>query len=315
VHPSPLQRLPYGATRLRRHYLPLYRWAVDHLRVRDCDLLLSTSSAVMKSIRPPHGVPHLCYCHSPARYIWEQQADYAHGEGGRLRRTGLRMVSRRFREWDRATASRVTRFIANSAHTARRIARCYDRDAVVIHPPVRTTFFTPDAARPREDWLLVVAALEPYKRTDLVIDAALRLNVPLRIVGDGTQQRTLRDRATSSPAIEFLGRVDDESLRDLYRTARALVFPQEEDFGIIAAEAQACGCPVIAYRAGGALDIITPQTGVTFASQTVDDACAAIERLDASSITDDACAANAQRFGEERFDAAIRREVETLLKG
>ncbi|MDY7110284.1 MAG: glycosyltransferase [Planctomycetota bacterium] len=308
---SPLQRFPGAAGRLRRHYLPLMPWAVGRIRVAPCDLLVSTSSAVMKSIRPPAGTPHLCYCHSPARYIWEQSADYALGTGGRLRRIGLSLLEKRFKRWDRATADRVTKFLANSAHTAARIERCFDRQADVVYPPVRTDFFTPDEEVSREDWLLVVSALEPYKRTDMVIEAANRASLPLKIVGGGSQASVLRDLA--GPTVEMVGRLEDEALRDVYRRARALIFPQVEDFGIIPVEAQACGCPVLAFAAGGALETVTEQTGVFFDAQTPEAIIEAVRALDDATITTAACRANAERFSEEAFDEAMRRQVAEVL--
>jgi glycosyltransferase involved in cell wall biosynthesis len=310
---SPLQRFPGAAGRLRRHYLPLMPWAVERIRVAPCDLLVSTSSAVMKSIRPPAGTPHLCYCHSPARYIWEQSADYALGSGGRLRRLGLALLGGRFKRWDRATASRVTKFLANSAHTAARIERCFNRQADVVYPPVRTELFTPDERVPREEWLLVVSALEPYKRTDLVIEAANRASLPLKVVGDGSQASLLRELA--GPTIEMVGRLEDAALRDVYRRARALIFPQVEDFGIIPVEAQACGCPVIAHAAGGALETVTNETGVFFDLQTPEAIIEAVHALDAATITPAACRANAERFSEQVFDEAMRRHVAEMLGG
>jgi glycosyltransferase involved in cell wall biosynthesis len=313
---SPLQKFPGASGRLRRHYLPLMPWAVEGLAVQPCDLLISTSSAVMKSIIPPKGVPHLCYCHSPARYIWEQGDDYAQGEGGLLRAAGLKALRRRFQAWDKRTADRVTQFIANSSHTAERIRRCYGRDSVVIYPPVRTEYFTPDQAVAREDWYLVVSALEPYKRTDLVIDAAFASGFKLKIAGDGSQRTFLErkvQRGNGFDRIEFVGRVSDEQLRELYRRAKALIFPQVEDFGIIAAEAQACGCPVIAFAGGGALDIVTARTGEFFKTQSHTSVCEAIERFRRQTIDQRDCRANALRFSERSFDSQIKTQVEALL--
>jgi len=312
---SPLQRLPGAAGRLRRHYLPLMPWAVERLAVQPCDVLISTSSAVMKSIIPPEGVPHLCYCHSPARYVWEQSADYATGSGGGLRSFGLRAISSRFKRWDRRTAARVTRFLANSEHTARRIERCFDRDAAVVYPPVRTEFFTSARSTPREAWFLVVAALEPYKRTDLVVEAANRAGIPLKVVGDGSQATALA--AAAGPTVEMLGRVDDETLRDLYRRARALVFPQLEDFGIIAAEAQACGCPVIgcAEGGGGATEIVTDETGLLFPRRTSESLLEAILEFETRDFSRTACRRNAERFSERVFDDAILAHVGELYDG
>jgi glycosyltransferase involved in cell wall biosynthesis len=308
---SPLQRFPGASGNLRRWYLPLMPWAVGRLRVAPCDLLISTSSAVMQAIRPPAGVPHLCYCHSPARYIWEQTDDYIHGARGGLRSIGLRAIRRRFQRWDRTAAQRVTQILANSRHTAQRIERCYEREAHVVHPPVRTAFFTPDASVRREDWLLVVAALEPYKRTDVVVEAANRAKLALRIAGSGSQLEALR--AMAGPTVELLGRVDDQTLRDLYRRAKALVFPQVEDFGIIAVEAQATGCPVLAFAAGGALETVTQESGVFFYAQTPEAIISAVRELVCRKLDPATCRAQAERFGEHVFDAAIIRHVSTMV--
>jgi len=308
---SPLQKFPGASGKWRRHYLPLMPWAVGRIRVKPCDLLISTSSAVMKSIKPPRGTPHVCYCHSPARYIWEQSGDYAVGAGGRIRALGLRAVRPLFQRWDRKTAERVTKFIANSSHTAARIKRCFDREAEVIYPPVRTEFFTSDESVQREDWHLVVSALEPYKRADLVIQAANRAGFHLKAVGEGSQFDALRSRA--GPTVEMLGRVDDERLRDLYRRAKALIFPQVEDFGIIAVEAQACGCPVIAFAGGGAMEIVTERTGVLFVEQSCRALTDAISALVHKSTTATECRSNALRFSEDDFDRGMLKAVDDAL--
>ncbi len=308
-HCSFLQRVPGGRGGLRRHLLPLMPLAVGRLRPPPCRLLLSSSSAVMKSIRPPRDAVHVCYCHSPARYAWDQAADYAVGQGGLVRRLGLAAIGPAFRRWDRRTAARVDVLLANSRHTAERIRRAYGREAIVVPPPVRTDFFTPDSTVAREDWLLVVAALEPYKRTDLVIAAAERAGVPLRIAGGGSQAAVLEQLAAAARGrgadIRLLGRVDDEELRSLYRRARGLVFPQVEDFGIVPVEALACGCPVVAVARGGALDTITDAVGVLIERQEVDALAAGIERLLAAPPPAPACRRQAERFSEAAFDAAM----------
>jgi len=304
---SPLQRLPGAARGGRRLYLPLMPWAVERLAVAPCDLLVSTSSAVMKSIRPPEGVPHLCYCHAPARYVWQAVGAYGTGAGW-WRGLGLRLVRGRLRRWDRVTSSRVTRFVANSRHIAREIERCFDREAAVVHPPVRTAWFTPDPAVPREDWLLVAGALEPYKRVDLAIEAARRGGWRLKVAGTGSQARALTRRARGA-AVDMLGWVDGTALRDLYRRARALLYPQVEDFGISAVEAQACGCPVIAVAAGGALDTVNDRTGVLFEGQRVETLVDAVAALDRARINPAACRASAERFGEARFDDEMTEQM------
>lgn len=309
------------ARRARRWMLPLYPRAVEALarRVdadhadRKIDLLISTSSAAIKGLRPPPGVPHLCYCHSPARYVWSQQEAYGGGgAAGALRSAGLRVYSPRFRAWDRATARHVTRFIANSTHTAREIARCYGREAGVVFPPVRTQFFTPDPSVERGAFWLVVSALEPYKRVDLAVDAAALAGAELVVAGDGSERRRLERLARGRA--RFLGRVSEEDLRGLYRRARVLLFPQVEDFGIVAAEALACGLPVAARRAGGALDIVTEgRTGAFFDEPTAAALARAAEA--AAGAYAGACRASAERFSEAAFDRAVRAEIAALTRG
>lgn len=313
----------FGLPAWRRWLLPLYpvavaelsrRLADDHARA-PIDLLISTSSAAIKALRPPtvpgssRPVPHLCYCHSPARYAWSQTAEYAREHAARA--MGLALAGPAFRGWDRRTAGRVTRFVANSAHTAAEVARCYGRRATVLHPPVRTGFFTPEPGVERGRHWLLVAALEPYKRVDLAIDAARAGGVPLRIAGEGSAGAVLRERARGAP-VTFLGRISDDSLRDEYRRARLVLFPQVEDFGIVAVEAQACGTPVVARRAGGALDaVVEHRTGAMFTDPEPGALLAAALRC-----PDDwrACRAQAERFAEARFDAAVLAHVSELVR-
>jgi glycosyltransferase involved in cell wall biosynthesis len=314
---SPLRRLPDSA---RRWLLPLYPAAVGSLsralarrqRSHPVDLLISTSSAAIKGMRAPAGVPHLCYCHAPARYIWSVRDQYGAGHGwkARVRGAGLAAIAEPFAEWDRATAAHVTTFLANSAHTAAEIRRCFGREAQVVHPPVRTGSFTPDAGVRREDFWLFVAALEPYKRADAAIRAALHAGAPIKVVGSGSVDAELR-REFTRPGVHFLGRVPDETLRDLYRRARLLVFPQVEDFGITAVEAQACGCPVLAHRAGGALDsVIEGSTGAFFEADTPDAIAAAADRCPQDPH---ACRANAERFSEPAFDHRMEAVIHHTL--
>lgn len=327
-----------GAARLRRWLLPAYPSAVAQLsraldrlhRDKPVDLVISTSSAAIKGLRAPRGaagaaggVPHLCYCHAPARYVWSQRAEYGTGGGGgggSLRALGLRLYAGRFRAWDKRTSAHVTRFVANSSHTAGQIARCYERedDVPVVFPPVRTDFFEPETAgrRPevgesaRGDFWLVVSALEPYKRVDLAISAAQRARRKLVIVGSGSQREHLGKAAFSG--VEFRERIADDELRELYRTAEALIFPQVEDFGIVAVEAQACGCPVIARRAGGALDsVIEGVTGAFFDQPSAVAIVEAAGRLPRECGR--ACRENALRFSPERFDAGMREQISKVM--
>ena len=314
---SPLRLFPDAA---RRWLLPLYPGAVGSLsrslsrrqRTSPIDLLVSTSSAAIKGMRAPAGVPHLCYCHAPARYVWSIRDEYSRGRGvrARVRSAGLAACSGLFRRWDRASAANVTTFLANSSHTAREIERCLGRGAAVVHPPVRTAFFTPDPAVEREGFWLLAGALEPYKRAELGIEAARLAGVPIKIVGSGSMAGDLRQQY-AGPGVEFLGRVSDEQLRDLYRRARRFVFPQIEDFGITAVEAQACGCPVVARRAGGALDsVVEGTTGAFFDADSPEGVAEA-----ARACPDDAaaCRGNAERFGEGVFDTAMCEQILALL--
>lgn len=326
-HTSFLQLVPGGPTSLRRWMLPFFPGAVAHLsrsllrehRRDPIDLLISTSSAAIKGLSAPPGVPHLCYCHAPARYIWSVADEYRSGAAGStglarvrsaLRDVGLRFAAPMLRSWDAKTASRVRLFLANSSHTRHEIRRCYDRDSRVIFPPVRTTLFTPGDERSPDSFWLVVGALEPYKRVDLAIAAANRTGHALVIAGDGSSRASLERLA--GPSVRFLGRVGDAALAELYRTAGLLLFPQVEDFGIVSVEAQACGLPVVARDRGGALDTVIPGvTGALFGEPTVEALLGAISRVPANAAV--ACRSNAERFSEPVFDAAIHACVEELL--
>lgn len=316
---SPLGRLPGASGMLRRWLLPLYPLAVGSLSTRlarihrrtPIDLVISSSSAAVKGLRAPRGVPHLCYCHSPARYLWGRGGDYAAGgAAGSARGFGLRLFGPALRRWDRRTAANVTRFIANSTYTAAEVRRCYARDAVVVHPPVRTDFFTPSPTIHREDFWLVAGALEPYKRVDLAIAAARLAKRRLVVAGAGSQLDLLRRDA--GPDVEFLGRVSDDILRDLFRRAEILLFPPVEDFGIVPVEAQACGLPVVARRLGGALDSVIPGvTGALFEAPNPESMVAAANA--APRDAEAKCRRNAERFSEDAFDAAMLEQIEEIL--
>jgi glycosyltransferase involved in cell wall biosynthesis len=315
IHTSSLQRLPGASTFALRAYLPFYPWAVGSLKVEPrFDLLLSTSSSMIKAIRAPEDengkrIPHICYCHNPPRYLWTMSDQYAVGAGGLIRRAGLALTRPALRRYDRKTCNRVDRFIANSTYTARRIKECYNRESDVVFPPVDVDFFTPDSSVKRGDHYLVASALEPYKRIDLAIHAIQASGTHLRIAGTGSQFRYLC--STTAGRTTFLGQLDRESLRNEFRSARALLFPGIEDFGIAPVEALACGCPVIARNAGGALDWMTPECGLTFNEATPESLGEAIvefeRRID--SFDPAMCRKNALRFAPGVFDSAINRIV------
>ena len=262
MHTSFLQRAP-GTRRHYRRYLPLFPAAVESFDLAGHDLVISSSHCVAKGAIPPPGSLHVCYCHTPMRYAWDQEHAYfprRHGVQARLR--GL-MLSR-LRTWDVASAARVDAFVANSRFVAERIRRYYRREAEVIHPPVDVEFFTPqpagqaspagEAATAGGGYGLMVTALAPYKRIDLAIAACARLGLELRVVGTGPEDQRLRRLA--GPGTRLLGRVSGEELRRLYRGARCLLQPGVEDFGIAPVEALACGTPVVALGRGGVLDVV-----------------------------------------------------------
>ncbi len=317
IQASSLNRVPGAATRLRRWLMPLYPQAVAsvsrqlraaHARA-PIDLVISTSSSAIKNLTPP-GIPHICICFSPARYVWSRRDDYAAGQSpaSRLRGLGLSLAANSFRAWDRAGSAGVSTFIAISRHVQQEIERCYGRDSRIVFPPVRTDFFTPNPSMPREDFWLVVSALEPYKRVDLAIDAARLAGRRLVIAGTGSVEREWR--ADPPAGVEFLGRVTDEHLRSLYRRATLLLFPQVEDFGIVAVEAIACGCPVVARAQGGALDIVSPGASGALVEESSPRALAAAAiEVELARYDERRCAEDAARFSGEAFDRAMRDEI------
>jgi len=256
IVPSFLNRAP-GIRRFYRHYLPLFPAAIEDFDLSGFDLIVSSSHCVAKGVIPPPGAVHVCYCHTPMRYAWDQEHAYF------PRRTGLAAHLRgaalsRLRTWDAASAPRVDSFVANSSFVAERIRRYYGRGANVLAPPVDLDFFTPgQGSETAQPYALAVSALAPYKRLDIAIAACARSGLPLRIVGEGPEREPLnRLAATSGGRVDFLGRVAGEALRDLYRGATLFVQPGIEDFGIAAVEALACGTPVVAAGRGGILDIV-----------------------------------------------------------
>lgn len=304
-----LQRIP-GASQHHEWFLPLMPLAWRSMTVPDAELVISSSHSCAKAVRVPAGVPHLCYCHTPMRYAWDFESE-------RKRfplaiRPLARQSMRAFRVWDRRSAAGVTEFIANSSAVAGRIQRFYGRSAEVIHPPVRTEYFTPGGER--GDDFLYVGRLVSYKRADLVVEAFSGLPYRLRVVGTGHLEKELRERA--GPNVTFLGEVADEELRDLYRSARALVFPANEDFGIAMAEAQACGTPVISLREGGAADIVASgETGWLIEQGRIEDVRRAVRRAADEELDPTVIRARAERFSEERFVGEIREAAQRLVYG
>jgi glycosyltransferase involved in cell wall biosynthesis len=302
-----LQLLP-GAHRYYRWLLPLMPAAVASWRLPPCDLVVSFSHCVAKAARPPRGVPHVSYCFTPMRYAWHLRDAYFGKKGDRafLKERVVDELLAALRAWDRRTAEHVTHFVAISRTVQRRILDCYGRPSTVIHPPVDTDFYHP-APGPRADYYLCVSAFAPYKRLDLAVQACRRLGRPLVVIGDGQDRRRLC--ALGGGAVRFLGWQPDAVIRDHLRRCRALLFPGEEDFGIVPLEAQACGTPVIAYGRGGATETVIPPggrqepTGLWFEEQTADGLADAVARFECRRSEFDPAAARRQalRFNQRRF--------------
>ncbi len=309
---SRLNRLP-GVARWYRYLLPLAPAAVESFNLRGYDLVLSSSHAVAKGVRVPPGVPHVCYCHTPMRYVWGVSGDYFQfGRFRRVRALLLALWRKRLQAWDVRSSSRVTHFLANSENVRRRILETYERDSTVLHPPVDTDFFTPASRSTAGDYLLVVSALEPYKRIDLAIRAANRLGRRLVVAGSGTLARALRHIAGRN--VEFTGWVADDRLRELYRGCRAVLFPGLEDFGLVPVEAQACGKPVVAYARGGALEtVLAHRTGLFFPEQTENSLAQAIAALDNLDFDAEAARRNSLRFSRARFETALQEFLDGVL--
>jgi glycosyltransferase involved in cell wall biosynthesis len=320
LHPraSVLNHLP-NWSKYYRYLLPLMPLAARWPIPRDTELVLSFSHCVAKAAIPPPGVPHICYCFTPMRYAWHMRESYfGRGNFGKVKAAALDVFLKRLRNWDSATSNRVTHFVAISRTIQERIRECYGRDSVVIYPPVDTNFYTTAAVK-REEYYLVISALAPYKRFDLAVDACTKLGRKLVVIGTGQEAAKLR--ATAGPTVSFLGWQSDEAIRQHLRTCAAVLFPAEEDFGIVPVEAQACGTPVIAFGKGGAVETIQglgeakEPTGLFFQEQSVNAVIDAIQRFEHERSAFDPLAArrNAEPFGKKRYEAELFGYVEKVL--
>lgn len=293
-------------------YLPLYPVAMEHLDLRGYDLVLSSSSAFGKGVIVRPETLHICYCHTPMRWCWNYR-EYVERErlGGMTRRL-LPLFMTWLRVWDQTSAQRVDHFIANSPVVAARIQKYYRRESVVIPPPVEVDRFPFDPAALPGEYFLSLGRLAPYKRVDLAIEACNRLRLPLVVIGSGRAEKQLK--AMAGPTIRFLDRLSDVEVLPYLARCRALIFPGEEDFGITPLEAQACGRPVIAYGAGGALaSVVEGITGAFFAEQTVESLVAALAAFDASRYDARAIHEHALAFDKPRFQRRILQCIEARL--
>jgi glycosyltransferase involved in cell wall biosynthesis len=311
IHTSFVQHLPWPG-RLYRHYLPLYPLAIELWDFSAYDLVISSSHCAVKSVKVPQTTVHVCYCHSPMRYAWDQfDAYFGPDQIGELKSRLMRPIMRGMAHWDRVTAARVDRFLANSQHVAGRIGRYYNHRSAVVYPPVDTDFYTPES-RTRSRGFLIVSALVPYKRLDVAIEACRQAAVPLTIIGTGPEEARLR--ALAGPEVRFLGWLPDEEIRTHYRSAAATLLPGTEDFGIVPVESQACGTPVVAVDDGGAREtVIDGKTGVLVPEPTAEAFAAGLNRAMEISFDPAAARANALRFSKQQFVASIKTELNEAI--
>jgi glycosyltransferase involved in cell wall biosynthesis len=306
VQTSFLQRFPQ-VHRYYRYLLPFMPLATRSWHLPPCELVLSFSHCVAKAAHIPPGAVHVCYCFTPMRYAWHMRSAYfSEKRFSDPRVLATNFLLERLRRWDQTTADRVDHFIAISRTVQRRISESYHRTCAVIYPPVDTDFYSPSSLR-REDYYLAVSAFAPYKRLDLAIHACNQLKRKLVIIGTGQAEARLRELA--GPTVQFLGWQSNERVREHFRQCRALLFPGEEDFGIVPLEAQACGTPVIAYGKGGATETIIPPearqdpTGLFFTQSNVESLVEAMARFETEEreFSPTAARKQAQRFNSQRF--------------
>lgn len=299
IRTSFLQSLP-RSTQWYPYFLPLFPAATEQLDLRGYDLVISSDAATMKGVRVDADATHICYCHTPMRCLWSGYQTYyqASGPVGRL---GLSAIRNRLCRWDHEAAQRVSRFVANSQAVHERIQNCYGRKSVVIYPPVDTARFIPSPfGRPRDEYFLLVSQLVPYKRVDLVVEAFNQCGKPLVVIGDGPERSKLQRRARTN--IQFKGSQPQLRVIESMQRCKAFVFAGEEDFGIVMAEAQACGTPVVALGKGGATEIVEDNsTGILFEEASEDSLLAALERLDKTSFDPECIRTSALRFTRWRF--------------
>ncbi len=310
IHTSFLQRLP--ARQSYRWYLPLYPLAMRFFDLTEFDLVVSSSHCAAKAAISRPDAHHVCYCHTPMRYAWDQFDTYFSAERvGRLRRALIRPTMACLRRWDRSTAARVDSFVANSGYVAGRIRRYYGRQAEVIPPPVDTERFTPSGAPP-DDFYLMVTALSPYKRVDVAIEAFNRMGRELVIVGSGPEVEHLRQLA--GPTVRLAGRVSDAELVDLYRRCRGFVLPGIEDAGIAPIEAMACGRPALVLATGGAMETVLPGvTGLHIPQPTPEAIVNVVDSCEGLTFNTGVIRAHAEDYSLDVFDRRIVGFIERAL--
>ena len=321
IHTSFIQNLPFAESKYR-YYLPLMPSAIEAFDLKEYDLILSSSHCVAKSVKPGPSSMHICYCHTPMRYIWDQFDQYfGKGKSSWFAATAMKFIRGWLQRWDVKTSRRVNHFIANSRHVQKRIKKYYNQEAAIIHPPVDTGLFTPDTNEEKENYFLIVSAFAPYKRLDLAVNAFNQLNLPFFVIGEGQDAKRLKEMAKTN--IHFEGWLDNTQIRSYFARCRAFIFCGEEDFGITLLEAQAMGRPVIALGRGGALETVVPDsqswkletgidkiatskpTGVFFYEQTPEALIKAIQHFESIESQFDA---NAIRTHAQKFNVSVYTE-------
>jgi glycosyltransferase involved in cell wall biosynthesis len=307
IIPSPLQKLPFAREHYR-NYIPLFPWAAARFDLGGFDLVVSISHCAAKGVSVPEGVPHVCYCLTPMRYVWDKFFIYfGHKSLISPSRLAMSFFRKTLQKWDKETARKVDFLIATSRYISEKISLYLGQESIIIPPPVDTELFcpAPNADSGKGEYFLVVSALVPYKRVDLAVQAFARRSDSLYVVGIGPEEKRLRKNAPAN--VRFLGWQNDEDLAALYRNCRALIFTPEEDFGIVPLEAMACGKPVIAFGKGGALDtIVEGKTGVFFKEQTVDSLNRAIDSFDSARFDSGVLREHAEKFSRENFMHRMR---------
>ena len=309
LHESLIARLPGGRTHCQK-YLPLMPLALKKWDFSSYDLIISSESGPVKGINKPANIPHICYCHTPMRYVWDLYDTY-YNQSGLLGKLAMRTFRKTLQHYDLKSAECVDFFIANSQFVKERIRRIYGRDALVVHPPVDTEFFQKTDSEKRDIYLFA-GQLVPYKHPDIVLKAFSVLNrEKLIIVGQGPMKKYLQKIAT--PNVTFCSNITREELRKLYASAKALLFPGIEDFGIVPVEAQAAGCPVIAMGKGGALETVIPgKTGLFMKNQSPEDLLNCIEESAACTFDPFLMQQHIQQFSIAKFHANISGIIQKL---
>lgn len=308
IRSSFLNRLPLPPHYQQRFFLPFYPVAFESLDLREYDTILSVTSAFAHGVRVPPGARHICYCLTPARFLWNYSEYVEREQIPAPARAFLPLLVPPLRDWDRRASTRVTEFIAISQTVQARILQNYGRSSTIIHPPVDVERF--QVSHARGEFFLILSRLVPYKRIDLAVQAFNQLGLPLVIAGDGRDRGQLE--AMAQPNVKFLGRVSDAEQDDLFARCRAFIFPGEEDFGITPLEANACGKPVIAYAAGGALETVAAGvTGEFFSLPNVDALAQTVSRFDESNYDPQTIRAHAEKFSVSVFADRLRSFVES----